>query len=55
MKTEARQRIAVINYEKCNPKKCGEWYCEKVCPVNRAGKQCITHEEEEKPNISDQF
>jgi len=55
MKTDSRQRIAVINYDKCNPKKCGGWYCESVCPVNRAGKQCIAHQEEEKPNISEEL
>ena len=53
MKTESRQRIAVIDYDRCNPKKCGNWYCESVCPVNRAGKQCILHEAEEKPTISE--
>jgi ATP-binding cassette subfamily E protein 1 len=55
MKTDSRQRIAVIDYDKCNPKKCGGWYCESVCPVNRAGKQCILHEAEEKPNISEEL
>jgi len=55
MKEDSRQRIAVINYEKCNPKKCGNWLCEKVCPVNRAGKECITHQAEEKPNISEEL
>jgi len=55
MKTDARQRIAVINYDKCNPKKCGGWYCEGVCPVNRTGKQCIIHSDEEKPNISEEL
>ncbi len=53
MKTDARQRIAVIDYDKCNPRKCGNWLCESVCPVNRTGKQCITHEGEEKPAISE--
>jgi len=53
MKEDSRQRIAVINYDKCNPKKCGNWYCEIICPVNRTGKECISHEEEEKPSISE--
>ena len=53
MKQDIRQRIAVINYDKCNPKKCGNWLCEQVCPVNRAAKQCISHAENEKPNISE--
>lgn len=55
MKTDSRQRIAVINYDRCNPKKCGGWHCETVCPVNRTGKQCILHEEEEKPTISEEL
>ena len=55
MKADARQRIAVIDFDKCNPKKCGNWYCESVCPVNRAGKQCITHQGEEKPAISEEL
>ena len=55
MKTDSRQRIAVIDYDKCNPRKCGGWYCEKVCPVNRTGKQCIIHEKEEKPGISEEL
>ncbi len=53
MATESRKRIAVIDYDLCSPKKCGNWYCEHVCPVNRAGKQCISHSAEEKPNISE--
>ncbi len=55
MKPDKRQRIAVIDYDKCNPKKCGSWYCEAVCPVNRAGKKCITHYKEEKPSISEEL
>ncbi len=55
MKQDSRQRIAVINYDRCNPKKCGNWYCESVCPVNRTGKECISHKEEEKPSISEEL
>lgn len=39
-----RKRVAVIDYDLCNPEKCGNYLCERVCPVNRAGKDCITHE-----------
>ncbi|MBN2067498.1 MAG: ribosome biogenesis/translation initiation ATPase RLI [Candidatus Diapherotrites archaeon] len=53
MKQDIRQRIAVIDYDKCNPVKCGNWLCEKVCPVNRTGKECIVHEKGEKPSISE--
>lgn len=54
MATETRKRIAVINYDLCSPRKCGNWLCEQVCPVNRSGKECITHKAEEKPNISEE-
>ena len=33
-------RIAIINADKCKPKKCG-LECKKFCPVNRAGKVCV--------------
>lgn len=50
-----RKRIAVIDYDLCNPVKCGGYVCQKVCPVNRAGKECITHNEGEKPIISEEL
>lgn len=51
----AKKRIAVIDYDKCNPQKCGGYACEKACPVNRNGKKCITHEEGQKPVISEEL
>jgi ATP-binding cassette subfamily E protein 1 len=33
-------RIAIINDDRCNPKKCQQ-ECKKSCPVVRAGKLCI--------------
>ncbi|CDH54417.1 translation initiation factor rli1 [Lichtheimia corymbifera JMRC:FSU:9682] len=33
-------RIAIINADKCKPKKCRQ-ECKKSCPVNRMGKFCI--------------
>ncbi len=33
-------RIAVIDYDKCDPNKCG-WQCINVCPINRKGETCI--------------
>lgn len=53
-----RKRIAVIDYDLCNPEKCGNYLCERVCPVNRAGKDCITHETSgvwSKPVISEEL
>jgi len=37
-------RIAVVDYDKCEPNKCG-WECIKVCPINRKGDVCISSEE----------
>ncbi len=33
-------RIAIINPEKCKPKKCNQ-ECKKSCPVVKLGKLCI--------------
>ncbi|MBU0636115.1 ribosome biogenesis/translation initiation ATPase RLI [Candidatus Micrarchaeota archaeon] len=52
---EAKKRIAVIDYEQCSPQKCGNWYCESVCPVNRNQKECISHEAQEQPHISEEL
>ncbi len=37
------KRIAVIDYDKCYPDKCG-WLCQRKCPVNRSGSDCITQD-----------
>lgn len=50
-----KKRIAVIDYDNCNPEKCGNYLCEKVCPINRNGKKCITHQEGAKPTISEEL
>jgi len=36
----ARLRVAIINSDRCKPKKCRQ-ECKKSCPVNRTGKFCI--------------
>src|SRR3990167_2191602 len=41
--TEITGRIAIVNAEKCKPKKCG-LECAKYCPVNRTGKMCVKAE-----------
>ena len=33
-------RVAIINPDKCKPKKCAQ-ECAKSCPVNKTGKMCI--------------
>ncbi|MFA6268784.1 MAG: ribosome biogenesis/translation initiation ATPase RLI, partial [archaeon] len=49
----AKKRIAVIDYDNCNYDHCGNYLCEKVCPVNRTGKKCIINEPLQKPIISE--
>ncbi len=41
-----RKRIAVIHKDKCNPQGCGNYLCAKLCPVNRAGEDCIKEGDE---------
>ncbi|MBI4147340.1 ribosome biogenesis/translation initiation ATPase RLI [Candidatus Woesearchaeota archaeon] len=36
-----RKRIAIIHRDKCHPNECGNYLCAKLCPVNRAGADCI--------------
>lgn len=33
-------RIAIVNTDRCKPKKCAQ-ECKKKCPINKSGKQCI--------------
>ena len=37
---EDKLRIAIINPDKCKPKKC-HLECKKICPINKGGKFCI--------------
>jgi len=46
-------RIAVIEKEKCNPSGCGGHLCLKLCPVNRAGIECIKIDIDQKPMIDE--
>jgi ATP-binding cassette subfamily E protein 1 len=38
--TETTGRIAIVNPEKCKPKKCNQ-QCANQCPVNKTGKVCV--------------
>ncbi|MGH0162356.1 UNVERIFIED_CONTAM: hypothetical protein FKN15_042694 [Acipenser sinensis] len=38
--SEKPTRIAIVNHDKCKPKKCRQ-ECKKSCPVVRMGKLCI--------------
>lgn len=35
-------RLAVVEKDRCNPDGCGDYLCIRLCPINRAGKECIT-------------
>lgn len=37
---EKEQRIAIVNADKCKPKKCNQ-ECKRSCPVVRMGRLCI--------------
>lgn len=39
-KEEKLIRVAIVNSEKCKPKKCSQ-ECKRYCPVNKQGKVCI--------------
>ena len=48
-------RIAVIQKERCNPLGCGNHLCIRLCPVNRAGKECIIKGDDNKPRINEEL
>jgi ATP-binding cassette subfamily E protein 1 len=48
-------RIAVIDKHKCNPVKCGNFLCIRVCPVNRMGDECITEGSDHKAKIDEKL
>ncbi len=48
-------RIAVVEKEKCNPIKCGDWLCIRLCPVNRTGEECISKTADKKAQIDEKL
>ncbi|MFW6014198.1 MAG: ribosome biogenesis/translation initiation ATPase RLI [Nanoarchaeota archaeon] len=46
-------RIAVIERKKCNPESCGNLLCQRLCPINRTGAECIYTGEDNKPLIDE--
>ncbi len=44
-------RIAVVEADKCNQTRCGGLYCAKVCPINKAGEECVYEGEDGKAKI----
>ncbi len=49
----ASKRIAVIDRELCNPRVTG-YACQKACPVNRSGQECITVSPEDSMPLIDE-
>ncbi len=48
------KRIAVIDRDSCSPPACGFYLCQKVCPINRSGQDCVTVAElDKKPLIAE--
>jgi len=47
------KRIVILDKDKCNPEKCGNWLCFRLCPVNRMDKECIT--KNKKPIINEEL
>ena len=45
-------RIAAVLADRCQPKKCNK-ECERFCPLNRTGAECIVFGERGKPVISE--
>lgn len=43
-----RNRVAIVDRDKCHPAECGNYLCAKLCPVNRTGSECITIGEPDK-------
>ena len=43
MSKDSFDRIAIVNEDKCKPKKCNQ-ECKRICPVNRIQKECVVVE-----------
>ena len=43
-------RIAIVNGDKCKPKKCRQ-ECRRNCPVVRLGKECVTVTKADKVSV----
>ena len=47
------KKIAVFNRKRSEPEVCGNYLCEKLCPINRTGAQCIVKSEDGKIEIDE--
>ncbi len=45
------KRVAIIEKDKCNPIGCGNFLCVRLCPVNKAGTECIVESDDGKALI----
>lgn len=48
-------RLAVVEKEKCNQERCGGLLCAKVCPVNKAGQDCVYEGDDAKARIDEEL
>lgn len=46
-------RIAIVERDKCNQERCGGLLCARVCPINKAGKDCIYEGDDAKARIDE--
>ena len=46
-------RIAVIERDKCNQERCGGLLCARVCPINKAGQDCVYEGDDKKARIDE--
>lgn len=46
-------RIAVVERDKCNQERCGGLLCAKVCPINKAGQDCVYDGDDHKARIDE--
>lgn len=44
-------RIAIVEKDKCHPQDCGNYLCARLCPINRAGDECIVKGDDHKARI----
>ena len=54
MASKKTKRIAVLDRDLCSPKACGFFLCQKVCPINRSGEECVTVLEADNKPIIDE-
>ena len=46
-------RIAIVERDKCNQERCGGLLCAKVCPINKAGQDCVYEGDDKKARIDE--